>query len=77
MVSRYVVDSTGNNEDIADNVLLLVLQVYSVHVSFCEQVLYLASIGGRRAKPHIKAILGTLWPLTVSLISAQSQKHPG
>ena len=48
-----MVDSDGNNENIAYNVLL--------NVSFCEQVLYLASIGGREVKPHIKAIPETLW----------------
>ena len=39
----------------------LLIMYYSVHVSFCDQVLCLASIGGQKVKPHIKAILGTLW----------------
>ena len=34
---------------------------YSVHVSFCDQVLCLASVGGRKVKPRVKAILRTLW----------------
>ena len=39
----------------------LLIMYYSVHVSFCDQVLCLASVGGRKVKPHIKAILGTIW----------------